>query len=165
MTTGNSQTVQIRHEWGAVVKIDDGTTQTFLKLKMPGTINYKIGGYGSITTREGGALLAALEGDAMQCELNMDFYFSGTANAASVYKLLGKRNTSSGAKQTFAVSIWVPAYRGATTGDLIVFNQCFLPENGREVRAGGTNEPDRLTIRLIDNEPEPTTTDATTAPT
>jgi hypothetical protein len=143
----------IRFENGGVVKVG-GSSDVVLNI-VAGTLNWKVMGREVIAHKDRGTLGSLVAGDQRPCEVSLDVYYTANYETSGSLLLLVEQTISSGVVSTFDIVVDMPDNLGASSGTRWTFGECYLPD-GYEVQTSEGATFDRLILRCLDNELEPT---------
>lgn len=141
----------VRIEAGCVLKITDGSTELTMVAKEPGTLEMKDGWYEALPYHDRDELQDPYEGAERPSTFKCTFKFSGGSHANDLYKHLQQRDTSTGKMKLYTITLDVPDYKGASTGDRFSCAKMYLMES--PVIKGG-REWDLLEVSMQSSEPK-----------
>lgn len=131
-TVDINNTQPARLENGGSLILDDGSNSYVIHLRDPGDVSIEPGGYALLEYRDAGAVQIPIMGDQRYTVLR--FKAKVTNELATASKLLywsTQYNTGAGKAKVFTVTVKIPDYLNAATGDTMAYANCYFTAPGK----------------------------------
>ena len=146
MATVNVNTALRTFENSGVLKINNGTDDLVVGNIVPGTLKVTLPRREQKPYTDRGVQQTPVMGDDTLGELSVDLRL-GKKTGSEILAQLGAANASGVAVKTFTVTIDVPDYRSATTGERFTSSNAFLMENLTS-EEGSSAEAGKLSLKM-----------------
>ena len=139
-----------RFENGAILLLS-GTDE--IKNLVPGTLRYRVPQRERIVNMDRGVIGVVTIGDQRMCEIEFELHRTDNLDALIA---LFKPAVTAGVDVPVAMTVKIPDYLGATTGNSLAFAKCFMDEGEEHQASGSGQDADKVRFHFNDAEAAPT---------